>query len=106
MVNGVPFGLLNREVNTTVNITGTKGQAVDILVENQGRIGFSTNMNFNVKGLIENVTLDGVIMTDWKMFPIDLDNINKTMELMGSRQRYQGCYSLLFPIRFKTSMFF
>ena len=87
MVNGVPFGLLNREVNTTVNITGTKGQAVDILVENQGRIGFSTNMNFNVKGLIENVTLEGVIMTDWKMFPIDLDNINKTMELMSSSHR-------------------
>lgn len=34
---------------TTVNITGSIGQAVDILVENQGRIGYGKDINFNNK---------------------------------------------------------
>ncbi|XP_059174646.1 beta-galactosidase-like [Physella acuta] len=48
MVNGVPFGLMDRE-KTTVNITGKIGQAVDILVENQGRINYGKDINFNNK---------------------------------------------------------
>jgi len=86
MVNGVPFGLLDRDTNTTVAITGTKGQQVDILVENQGRIGFSTGMNWNTKGLVSNVTLGGEMMLNWEMFPINLDYINKTMALLGNQR--------------------
>ncbi|CAL1533778.1 unnamed protein product [Lymnaea stagnalis] len=74
MVNDVPFGLMDRK-NTIVNITGISGQTVDILVENQGRIGFSTNMNFNNKGVIGNVTLNGNIVMDWQIFPLNLGNI-------------------------------
>ncbi|XP_035827984.1 beta-galactosidase isoform X3 [Aplysia californica] len=81
MVNAVPFGILKREFQMSVNITGSKGQAVDILVENQGRIGFSTNMNFNIKGIVENVTLGGELVSDWWMYPLHLENINGTTNI-------------------------
>ncbi|BFY97210.1 hypothetical protein BsWGS_00250 [Bradybaena similaris] len=77
MVNAIPFGILDRDT-TAVTITGSPGQIVDILVENQGRVGFGTNMNFNTKGIVGNVTLDGKIITDWQIYPVYLENINLT----------------------------
>ena len=43
------MGILDREGQSSMNITGQKGQTLDILVENQGRIGFAFGMNFNSK---------------------------------------------------------
>ncbi|CAG5132937.1 unnamed protein product, partial [Candidula unifasciata] len=88
MVNAVPFGILDRDT-TEVTITGTPGQVVDILVENQGRVGFSTNMNFNTKGIIGNVTLDGKIITGWQIFPVRIENINLTTTKTIKRRYYQ-----------------
>ncbi|GFO02595.1 beta-galactosidase [Plakobranchus ocellatus] len=82
MVNAVPFGLLEREKTIDVNITGSKGQAVDILVENCGRINYGSKMLFNTKGIIENVILDGEIVTDWEIYPLHLENINNTLAVM------------------------
>ncbi|KAH9487547.1 Beta-galactosidase [Bulinus truncatus] len=76
MVNSVPFGILDRVGSFQVLITGTTGQVVDILVENQGRVGYSTAMNFNTKGIIENVTLANETVINWKIFPLHLENIN------------------------------
>ena len=45
----VPMGMFNRDLVYQVNITGKVGQYLDILVENQGRIGFGTNMLHNKK---------------------------------------------------------
>ncbi|XP_059174635.1 beta-galactosidase-like [Physella acuta] len=86
MVNSVPFGILYREDSMQVQITGNKGHVVDILVENQGRVGFSTGMNFNTKGIIENVTLGGNVVTNWQIYPLHLENINsKLVSVMKSR---------------------
>lgn len=41
-----PQGMLYRTDVTHVNVTGSVGQYLDILVENQGRVGFNTAMNF------------------------------------------------------------
>ncbi|KAK7010939.1 beta-galactosidase [Biomphalaria glabrata] len=76
MVNAVPFGILDRVGTTQVSITGTIGQQVDILVENQGRVGYSTAMNFNTKGIIENVTLGNDLVMSWEIYPIHAENIN------------------------------
>uniref|UniRef100_A0A0B7ART6 Beta-galactosidase n=1 Tax=Arion vulgaris TaxID=1028688 RepID=A0A0B7ART6_9EUPU len=75
MVNAVPFGKLDRDT-TTVNITGALGVYVDILVENQGRIGFGSSINLNAKGIIANVTLGGKTVTDWLIYPLNIENIN------------------------------
>ncbi|XP_046336782.1 beta-galactosidase-like [Haliotis rufescens] len=75
MVNEVPMGILNRDLVWQVNITGEAGQYLDILVENQARIGFSTLMNYNQKGLTSNITLNGNVLEDWEIYPITLENI-------------------------------
>lgn len=43
------MGILERERETTVTITGMKGQYLDILVENQGRINFGSGILNNSK---------------------------------------------------------
>ncbi|ESO84522.1 hypothetical protein LOTGIDRAFT_236200 [Lottia gigantea] len=77
-IDQVPQGIFIRDDTTQVNITGKQGQYLDILVENTGRIGFATLMNYNTKGIIANVTLNGKILTDWTIYPISLENINGT----------------------------
>ncbi|KAK6165619.1 hypothetical protein SNE40_022514 [Patella caerulea] len=84
MVDQVPQGIFIRDDVIQVNITGKQGQMLDILVENTGRIGFATLMNYNVKGLTENITLDGEILTGWNIYPISLENINSS--IISTRQ--------------------
>ncbi|KAL8573278.1 hypothetical protein ACOMHN_006689 [Nucella lapillus] len=75
MVDKVPQGMLYREDVTTVNVTGMAGQYLDIFVENTGRVGFSTAMNFMTKGLIYNVSLSGEMLTGWEIYPVHLENM-------------------------------
>ena len=51
----VPQGFLYRDSSTSVNVSGSAGQYLDILVENTGRVGFSTAMNFMRKASRSNV---------------------------------------------------
>ncbi|GFS06358.1 beta-galactosidase [Elysia marginata] len=85
MVNHVPFGILDRD-NVTVNITGSKGQAVDILVENMGRINYGSQILNNTKGLIEDVMLDGDVVTGWEIYPLYLENLNQTLAAKIAKQ--------------------
>nr|WMP40581.1 beta-galactosidase [synthetic construct] len=81
MVNNVPIGIIDRVGNVSLTITGHAGQEVNILVENQGRIGYGSAMNSNTKGIVENVTLGGEIVTNWQIFPIHLENISSLTAL-------------------------
>ena len=45
----MPNGLLDRNAATSLNMFATEGQSLDIVVENQGRIGFGPEMNNNKK---------------------------------------------------------
>lgn len=47
---------------------------IHILVENQGRVCFGPGIN-DPKGLINNVTLNDQILTNWTMYPIDIGKI-------------------------------
>ncbi|KAL3880342.1 hypothetical protein ACJMK2_032589 [Sinanodonta woodiana] len=74
MINQIPFGIIERDKNTSVNITGVIGDYLDVLVENQARINYGNNINDNRKGLITNVTHNGDPLTDWLIYPL-LENI-------------------------------
>jgi len=79
MVNHIPMGIMDRQHTTTaVNITGKKGDTVDILVENMGRVNYGGDMVHQLKGILCNVTLGGVNVTNWSIYPINLDNLNKS----------------------------
>jgi hypothetical protein len=47
----------------------TKNNIIEILIENQGRINYG-HMN-DPKGLVDNVTIDGVILEDWTVFHLE-----------------------------------
>ncbi|KAM4705949.1 beta-galactosidase [Rhinophrynus dorsalis] len=72
-VNGVPQGVLERDKQMTVNITGMAGAQLDLLVESMGRVNFG-RFNNDFKGLLTNLTLNGEILVNWTMYPLDIDN--------------------------------
>ncbi|XP_060103513.1 beta-galactosidase isoform X1 [Heteronotia binoei] len=71
-VNGVPQGVLSRRYVSKLNITGTAGAYLDLLVENTGRVNYG-RYNNDFKGLVSNITLGEEILTDWEMYPLDID---------------------------------
>lgn len=71
-VDGVAMGILERNKNLTVNVTGHVGSQVDILVENMGRINYGRGIN-DFKGLVSNMTLGADVLTGWTMFSLNID---------------------------------
>uniref|UniRef100_A0A8D3E1H5 Galactosidase, beta 1-like n=1 Tax=Scophthalmus maximus TaxID=52904 RepID=A0A8D3E1H5_SCOMX len=71
-VNGVFQGLLERDTVLVMNITGQQGDTLDILVENMGRVNFGSKIN-DYKGLLSDLILGQDILTDWKIFSLDID---------------------------------
>ncbi|XP_037646281.1 beta-galactosidase-1-like protein [Sebastes umbrosus] len=71
-VNGVFQGLLQRDTVLVMNVTGQQGDTVDILVENMGRVNFGSKIN-DYKGLLSNLILGKDVLTDWQIYPLDID---------------------------------
>ncbi|XP_033990235.1 beta-galactosidase-1-like protein [Trematomus bernacchii] len=71
-VNGVFQGLLERDTVLVMNITGQQGDTLDILIENMGRVNFGSKIN-DYKGLVSNLFLGKDILTDWQIYPLDID---------------------------------
>lgn len=71
-VNGVFQGLLERDTVLVMNVTGQQGDTLDILVENMGRVNFGSKIN-DYKGLLSNLILGKDVLTDWKIYPLDID---------------------------------
>ncbi|XP_068185091.1 beta-galactosidase-1-like protein [Antennarius striatus] len=71
-VNGVYQGLLERDIVLVMNITGKQGHTVDVLVENMGRVNFGSKIN-DYKGLLSNLILGIDVLTDWRIYPLDID---------------------------------
>ncbi|XP_030613584.1 beta-galactosidase-1-like protein [Archocentrus centrarchus] len=71
-INGVFQGLLERDIALVTNVTGQQGDTVDILVENMGRVNFGSKIN-DYKGLLSNLILGKDVLTDWKIYPLDIE---------------------------------
>ncbi|KAM3607667.1 uncharacterized protein V6R79_011515 [Siganus canaliculatus] len=71
-VNGVFQGILERDTMLVTNVTGRQGDNLDILVENMGRVNFGSKIN-DYKGLLSNLILGKDILTNWTIFPLDID---------------------------------
>ncbi|KAK2163294.1 hypothetical protein LSH36_82g04009 [Paralvinella palmiformis] len=106
MLNEISVGMVYRNSPPmTVNITGRKGQKLDILVENMGRINYGAEINENQKGLVGNVTLDKTILTSWQYCNINLEHVfnsanvlhnisSISSDLMTTPTFYQGSFVL------------
>ncbi|KAF8777675.1 Beta-galactosidase like protein [Argiope bruennichi] len=65
-------GILDREQKVeSIPVQVLKGQLLEILVENQGRV--CANQINDPKGILQNVTLGSKILQNWTMIPIPLD---------------------------------
>lgn len=49
-----------------------KGQLLEILVENVGRVNYGPDLLFNLKGITESVTANGEMLTGWTVTPLPL----------------------------------
>ncbi|XP_059090616.1 beta-galactosidase-like [Tigriopus californicus] len=73
-VNQEFVGILSRgEDCLTFPISVRKGDRLQLLVENQGRIGYGAYAK-DFKGITSNVTLAGHALQDWSMFTMPLDD--------------------------------
>ncbi|XP_056664138.1 beta-galactosidase-1-like protein isoform X3 [Monodelphis domestica] len=80
MLDGVSQGILERDKDEALFMTGQAGSTLDVLLENMGRISFGYNIS-DFKGLIQPLVLGDVVLTDWLLFPLNID------ALMDSKNR-------------------
>ena len=66
--------LFRRAAQSSVRLNIGTFLQLDILVENTGRINVGPNI-VDPKGIIGNVTINGAVLRDWQMYPIDLQNV-------------------------------
>lgn len=66
---------LQREHNLQVEFD--KGESIDILMENMGRVNFGPLMEKQRKGIDQSVQINGHMHNNWKQYPLPLDNIDK-----------------------------
>lgn len=71
-VNGVFQGILQRDTALVIKVTGQRGDIMDIVLENMGRVNFGSKIN-DYKGLLSNLILGNDVLTDWEVFPLDID---------------------------------
>uniref|UniRef100_A0A8C9R403 Beta-galactosidase n=1 Tax=Scleropages formosus TaxID=113540 RepID=A0A8C9R403_SCLFO len=83
-VDGVAAGVLERDKYITINITGTAGSQLDVLVENMGRVNYGKGIN-DFKGLTSNLTLNSKVLTDWLVYSLSIDEAVSQGLLTGSQ---------------------
>jgi beta-galactosidase len=78
-VNGRLMGSLDRRLGQTrlpLRISGAahpaRGDQLDVLVENAGRINYSVELRKDRKGITGSVTLNGTPLHDWKIYALPL----------------------------------
>ncbi|NWI54387.1 BGAL galactosidase, partial [Calyptomena viridis] len=65
-------GMLERDGQITLRVTGKAGDTLDMLLENMGRISFGANIS-DFKGLLGNVSLDYSPLSNWLIYPLAID---------------------------------
>lgn len=77
-VNGKKIGTLDRRHRQNkLQVDIPAGAKLEILVENVGRINYGPDLLDNLKGITENVTVNGTELKDWTTTPLPLYNLKK-----------------------------
>jgi beta-galactosidase len=73
-VDGQLQGVMDRRLGQKeLRIAAHAGQRLDLLVENTGRINFTTKIRGERAGILGDVRLDGHVLRDWEMVRMPLD---------------------------------
>nr|WP_300658173.1 beta-galactosidase family protein [uncultured Acetatifactor sp.] len=60
-----------------LNLPTRKGERLDILMENMGRVNFGPYMELQRKGIDHCVQINGHMHNGWEQYPLPLDNVEK-----------------------------
>ena len=60
-----------------VDVQFDKGEKLDILVENMGRVNFGPYLERQRKGIDQCVQINGHMHNNWQQYPLPLDNVEK-----------------------------
>jgi beta-galactosidase len=72
------LGVLDRRLKqNSLNVELRPGVALDLLVENMGRVNFGPNMVGDRKGITERVTLAGEELTRWEIYPLPFSDLSR-----------------------------
>ncbi|KAJ5703574.1 hypothetical protein N7493_011499 [Penicillium malachiteum] len=73
-VNGKRVGVIDNsyEVPNTVDLTLKKGDVLDLLIENMGRVNFGSEIIDQRKGIVGNVTVSETVLLDWELYTLPL----------------------------------
>ncbi len=77
-INKKSIGKLDRRLKEqSIKIAAKKGDVIEILVENMGRINFGKDFIFDRKGITERVSLDGVDLKNWEIVSLPFDDLTR-----------------------------
>jgi beta-galactosidase len=78
-INGKVVNTLNRHLRQdSLQLNGIKkGDVLDILVENNGRINYGPYLTDNRQGITEKVTLNGEELLGWQMYKLPFETVDK-----------------------------
>ena len=106
-VDGVKIGELNRYYKRySLSVSIPANSQLEILVENMGRINYGAEIVRNTKGIISQVTVGGMSITDWQMIRMPMSEVPKLSasainpqtddmsELQGRPLIYEGTFFL------------
>ncbi|KAL1971186.1 hypothetical protein VTN77DRAFT_138 [Rasamsonia byssochlamydoides] len=76
-VNGQRVGVIDRiyAAPATVEVELKKGDVLQLLVENLGRVDYGPAIVEQIKGIVGNVTVGGNVLTNWAMYSLQLDEL-------------------------------
>jgi beta-galactosidase len=73
-VDGELKGVMDRRLGQTqLRVAAHAGQRLDLVVENSGRINFTTEIRGERAGILGYVRLDGLVVRDWEIVRLPLD---------------------------------
>ncbi|MBS0226449.1 MAG: beta-galactosidase [Proteobacteria bacterium] len=79
LINGQPRGKLDRRIASerSLDISANAGDTLDLLVENEGRINYTTKMVDERKGIISGVHLGKQELSGWQQWTLPLDDLSR-----------------------------
>ncbi|HUB89898.1 MAG TPA: beta-galactosidase family protein [Dyella sp.] len=90
-VNGKRIGTLDRRLKQdSLNVKLAKGDTLDLLVQNDGRINFGEKLVNERKGILGAVTLQGQTLLDWQIYPLPFAD-NENVKVTQGACRHAPC---------------
>ena len=91
-VNGKRVGTLDRRLKQDhLAVQLAKGDTLDLLVQNDGRINFGEKLLAERKGILGNVSLQGHALADWQIYSLPFAN-SATLPYVQGPCRHAPCF--------------